>query len=143
MLARGVIWQQRKKLAAGLLLLFVDRVAGFVSFGPLTGDPSWLGYAGEVFMLYVEPELMGRGLGKLLFRRALDELARCRCHWLVVWVLSRNESARRFYEREGMRLDGERRWDPFVDRTGPVVRDAKALNPVVDFADLTGRKLRH
>ena len=29
-LARGVIWQQRKKLAAGLGLLFADRVAGFV-----------------------------------------------------------------------------------------------------------------
>ena len=29
-LARGVVWAQRKKLAMGLVLLFADRLAGFV-----------------------------------------------------------------------------------------------------------------
>jgi GNAT superfamily N-acetyltransferase len=121
-----------------------DRVGGFISFGPQKDDPTWLGYSGEVYMLYLEPELVGRGWGSVLLRRAFDELARCRCHWSVVWVLARNEKARRFYEREGMRLDGARRWDPFGDRAVPVVRYAKALNPVVDFNELAaGRKQRH
>jgi hypothetical protein len=61
-----------------------------------------------------------------------------------VWVLARNDRARRFYESEGLRLDGARRWDPFGDRAVPVVRYARALNPVVDFTELAAsRKLRH
>lgn len=113
------------------------RVGGFVSFGPQHGDASWLGYAGEVYMLYLLPELVGRGHGRALLRRAFDELTRCRCHWVVVWVLANNHRARRFYEREGLRLDGERRWDAFGERAVPVVRYAKALNPVVDFGALS------
>lgn len=139
-----------RRLAAGeideaIRILEVDgRVGGFVTFGPLKDDASWLGYAGEIFMLYLEPALMGHGLGRVLMRRAFDELARCQCHWVVVWVLARNEGARRFYEREGLRLDGSRRWDSFGDRSVPVVRYAKALNPVVDFEEIAAsRKLRH
>jgi ribosomal protein S18 acetylase RimI-like enzyme len=119
------------------------RVGGFVSFGAQNDDPTWLGYSGEVFMLYLEPELTGMGLGRTLLRRAFDELGRCRCHWVVVWVLAQNQMARRFYEREGMSLDNARRWDPFGDRAVPVVRYAKALNPVFDFGELAGNKLRH
>lgn len=112
------------------------KVGGFVSYGPFRDDSSWLGFAGEVFMLYLEPELVGRGLGRRLMRRATADLSRYGCHWCVVWVLARNTSARRFYEREGFRLDGARRWDPFEDRSVPVVRYARALNPVFDFDSL-------
>jgi GNAT superfamily N-acetyltransferase len=116
------------------------RMAGFVTFGPLH-DPSWLGYSGEVHMLYLRPELTGFGLGRTLLARAFDELSRCRCHWVVIWVLAKNQRARRFYESQGLRLDGARRWDAFGDRAVPVVRYAKALNPVFDFAELTRRKI--
>lgn len=112
------------------------RVRGFVTFGPFRDDPTWLGHAGEIYMLYLDPALVGLGHGTELLESAFDELARCRCHWAVAWVLARNERARRFYERAGMRLDDGRRWDPFDDRSVPVVRFAKALNPVFDFATL-------
>lgn len=108
-------------------------IGGFVSYGPRRDDPTWLGYAGEIYMLYLAPDLVGHGLGNELLERALSELARNRCYWVVTWVLAKNERARRFYERSGMQLDGARRWDPFGDRAVPVVRYAEALNPVVDF----------
>lgn len=113
-----------------------ERLAGFVTFGPRRDDPSWLGYSGEVFMLYLAPELVGNGLGRRLLESAFEDLARVRCHWVVVWVLAKNERARRFYERAGMQLDGARRWEPFGDRAVPVLRYAKALNPVFDFEAL-------
>lgn len=131
-----------RRLASGELeesvrVLEVDgRVGGFVTFGPWRDDPTWLGYAGEIYMLYLAPELVGRGLGAELLFHARDELAKVRCHWVVAWVLARNERARGFYEREGLRLDGARRWDPYGDRAVPVVRYASPLNPVVDFEDL-------
>lgn len=117
------------------------QVGGFITFGPQHGDASWLGHSGEVYMLYLAPELMGRGYGSALLRRAFEELSRCRCHWVVVWVLAKNLPARRFYEREELRLDGARRWDAFGDRSVPVVRYARALNPIFDFGELAGRKI--
>jgi len=115
------------------------RVGGFVTYGPRRDDPTWLGHAGEIFMLYLDPSLVGRGLGRQLIDQAFEELARVQCHWVVVWVLARNAPARRFYERAGLRLDGARRWDPFGDRAVPVVRYAKALNPVFDWQGLRSR----
>lgn len=114
------------------------RAQGFVTFGPHK-DETWLGHAGEVFMLYLEPELVGCGLGRALLQRALEELGRCECYWVVLWVLARNERARRFYERQSLRPDGSYRWDPFGSQAVPVVRYAKALNPVVDFNALRKR----
>lgn len=131
-----------RRLAAGELdeaIRVVEHdghVRGFVTFGPRRDDPTWLGYAGEVYMLYLAPELVGLGLGHQLLDQALEELTRMRCYWIVVWVLAKNERARRFYERAGLRLDGARRWDPFGDRAVPVVRYARALNPVIDFDSL-------
>lgn len=116
------------------------KVGGFVTFGPMTSDPSWLGYAGEVYMLYLEPDLVGRGLGARLMRGACADLERYRCRWVVVWVLARNRAARTFYEKMGFQLDGARRWDPFADRSVPVVRYAMAINPVFDFSSLRRTK---
>jgi GNAT superfamily N-acetyltransferase len=124
-------------------VLDVDgRLGGFVTFGPHRDDATWLGYAGEVYMLYLAPELVGHGLGGALLEGALDELTRCRCFWVVLWVLARNERARAFYERHELRMDGAQRWDPFGEQAVPVVRYAKALNPVLDFSAL-GRSLTH
>ena len=115
------------------------QVGGFITFGEQRDDPTWLGYAGEIFMLYLAPELVGNGLGAQLLDRAFDELTRARCQWVVVWVLAKNQRARDFYESAGLQLDGKRRWDPFGDRAVPVVRYAKALNPVLDFNKLCSR----
>lgn len=134
-----------RRLAAGTLdeaILVVeeeDRVAGFVTFGPRRDDPTWLGYSGEIYMLYLAPDRVGKGHGQRLLAAAFDDLARFHCHWVVAWVLAKNERARRFYERAGMQLDGARRWDPFGDRAVPVMRYAKALNPVFDFDALRTR----
>lgn len=136
-------WERRLSLVEldeAIRVVEIDgRVGGFVNFGPRRDDPTWLGHAGEIYMLYLEPSLVGRGLGARLITQAFDELARVRCHWVVVWVLAKNHPARRFYERAGMRLDGARRWDPFGDRAVPVVRYAAPLNPVFDWQSLRTR----
>jgi putative acetyltransferase len=50
--------------------------------------------------LYVEPETHGRGIGSALVARAQER----RPNGFRLWVFQRNENARRFYERRGMRL---------------------------------------
>jgi GNAT superfamily N-acetyltransferase len=63
--------------------------------------------------LYVAPRFWGRGVGSELHDSVLarlSELGSRRCH---LWVLERNDTARRFYERRGWRGNGETRVVPF------------------------------
>jgi GNAT superfamily N-acetyltransferase len=61
---------------------------------------------GEVWMVNIAPEAWGRGLGGLLLQAATDELRGQGFREGVLWVVERNERARRFYERAGWATDG-------------------------------------
>jgi len=76
---------------------------GFVSVGPSRDDDARPG-DGELYALYVEPALLGGGLGSALLRFGEAELARDFAA-ATLWVFVRNERARRFYERHGWALD--------------------------------------
>jgi ribosomal protein S18 acetylase RimI-like enzyme len=58
--------------------------------------------------LYVRPDLLRRGIGGALLQRAKERLP----SGFRLWVFQQNVSARRFYERHGLRLveetDGRR-----------------------------------
>lgn len=114
------------------------QVAGFTEIGPCVDDSDLIGFAGEVNMLYVEPDLVGRGLGRRMLDHGLRVLGEREFYWVVIWVLEANEPARRFYESAGLRWDTAVREDRFVNERVSVVRYAKALNPIVDFTALAG-----
>ena len=79
------------------------RVVGFVSVG-----------ACELYAIYALPETWGSGAGHELMRAALEQLRGEGCGEAFLWVLEDNPRARRFYEREGWELDGERKEDDFL-----------------------------
>ena len=66
-----------------------DRLAGFAA---LDGD--------ELGHLYVHPDLQGQGVGGALLAHARE----LRPAGFRLWVFQRNTTARRFYERRGLRL---------------------------------------
>lgn len=116
---------------------------GFCLFGPAVHDAALQGMAAEVQMLYLAPECVGRGAGRLLFEHALEVLEAERWHWIVVWVLAANSRGRGFYEKAGLKLDGAARVENMGGASCRVVRYAAALNPAVDWdelrAELVGR----
>jgi ribosomal protein S18 acetylase RimI-like enzyme len=88
----------------------------------LKSDADWIGYiklnegsaqtedrtdnALEIERIYVDATFHGRGLGKMLIRKAL-EVARDKskeCVWLGVW--EHNPKAIQFYERQGFKKNG-------------------------------------
>lgn len=82
-------------------------VAGFVlSAAARDEDAAGLG---EVQAIYLDPAARGRGLGRPLLDAALADLAGAGLATVVLWVLTANVPARRFYERAGFRLDGAAR----------------------------------
>lgn len=80
------------------------RVAGYALTAPARDDDA--AGLGELEAIYLDPEARGRGLGRPLLDAALAELRRSGFSTVVLWVLTANGSARRFYERAGFRPDG-------------------------------------
>jgi len=81
------------------------KVVGFCHTGPSADDGAAAG-TGEVYALYVEPDLVGFGVGRQLFERSVDDLRERGFAPLTLWVLEGAERARRFYETAGWSPDG-------------------------------------
>jgi GNAT superfamily N-acetyltransferase len=88
------------------------RLVGFSEIGPDEDDPRHP----QLYAIHLAPEEQGRGTGRLLMR---DALANMRGQ-AVLWVFTDNETARRFYERGGWRLDGR-------TRVGTIGRASRAM----------------
>jgi ribosomal protein S18 acetylase RimI-like enzyme len=82
-------------------------VVGFASIGP-SRDVDAGPATGEIYAIYVVPDFWARGVGADLLRRAEHDLLEHGYTDATLWVLADNERARRFYERAGWWLDGER-----------------------------------
>ena len=87
-----------------------ERPVGFVALGSREG---------VVYLqhIYVAPERQSRGLGSELINRAKER----RPTGFRLWVFQKNDGARRFYERHGLRLV------ELTDGSGNEEREADAL----------------
>lgn len=61
---------------------------------------------GEIVSLYLLPERMARGYGRLLMENAMERFRQDGCETVCLWVFDGNETAMRFYERLGFSLTG-------------------------------------
>ncbi len=66
--------------------------------------------------LYVLPDRWGSGAAQSLHDEAVERLRDRGFRSARLWVLERNDRARRFYERRGWRADGRTRVVPFPPR---------------------------
>ena len=102
-------------------------VVGFAITGPARDEaaPPPKG-AGEVFAIYMTPEYIGQGLGRVLFAHAVEDLEDRGFRPVVVWVFEANPRARRFYEAAGFRADGARHAIDFGGEGIPELRYRRA-----------------
>ena len=87
-------------------------VVGFAHVGPAHDadvDPS----TGQLRTLYLTPGSWGRGIGRQVHDAGLARLADAGCVRAVLWMLSTNARAARFYERRGWVRDGRIRVQQF------------------------------
>jgi L-amino acid N-acyltransferase YncA len=88
-------------------------VIGFASGGPSQDDDA-APETGEIYTVYLEPEVVGTGVGRELFARAVQDLRRVGFERATLWVLTSNAPTRRFYEAAGWHFDGAEKiedWD--------------------------------
>lgn len=63
---------------------------------------------GEIATIYFLPEYMGKGYGRLLLGRTVEELRQLGYDHILLWVFEDNHRARRFYEKCGFILSNEK-----------------------------------
>ena len=61
--------------------------------------------AGELTSLYLDPDAIGIGIGRLLYEQAVHDLFERGFDPLVVWAFRDNPKAQRFYHGMGLQID--------------------------------------
>lgn len=94
--------------ATTLVVEQIGAIAGFVSLGPQrdVAEAAASARTGEVWAIYVDPMLWGKGAGQALLAAARAGLRAAGYDDFVLWVLRDNARARRFYEASGLHADG-------------------------------------
>lgn len=82
-----------------LVLTEDNHIVGTCSFGA-SRFAEMEGY-GEIISIYLLPTYTGKGYGKMLLQKALEELAKEGYQDIFLWVLEENRNARGFYEKMG------------------------------------------
>jgi GNAT superfamily N-acetyltransferase len=113
---RGEAWHQRlvarerRRTEPEVEFLVAERggeLLGMATVGPDRDHPG--GSEGELRMINVTPRAWGTGVGPALLDAAEVRLCALGFETAVLWVVTGNTRARRFYERQGWRPDGTRR----------------------------------
>lgn len=102
-----------------------ERLLGFVTFGA-SRDQDAMGL-GEIYSLYVDPGSYQGGVGRLLMAEARRRLREAGMEDGILWVLTGNERAQRFYESEGWTPDGATRLERPYGVTSNVARFRRTL----------------
>lgn len=84
---------------SNLVLIENGMMIGTASFG----KSRWEKYNdyGEIISVYLLPDFIGKGYGRLLIHKCVEELKQCGYHKVLLWVLAENSRARIFYEKTG------------------------------------------
>lgn len=83
-----------------------DALLGYATTAP--ARDTWLpppDGAGELTNLYLDPDAIGSGVGRLLYAHAVHDLHDRGFDPLVVWAFRDNTRGRRFYDRMGLVID--------------------------------------
>lgn len=108
--ARGWLARIEQSHGPGLLVGTLDEtVAGFAVSGPARDEDAE--GVGELYAINLDPDAWGLGLGRMLFRRACEDLNSMGFQDQVLWVAEANARARGLYDSEGWFPDGGTKTD--------------------------------
>jgi L-amino acid N-acyltransferase YncA len=109
-IVRAAMWRGALEQERPILLFVAQRASGeLVGFaGGGTRRATSLPHDAEVYAIYVLRAVQQRGCGRRLMAALADALLARGFKSLCLWVLEENAGARRFYERLGGALVGEK-----------------------------------
>ncbi len=125
---RGAMWARGLAATSPESARFVvcvpsqDDPVGFAVVGPVRDGGADGSELGELYAINLDPDVWGRGLGRRLLHAATAGLSRLGFREAVLWVVTGNSRARRFYEEAGWSADGTERTD---ESFGPPIEEVR------------------
>jgi ribosomal protein S18 acetylase RimI-like enzyme len=107
-----------------LLVVDDDGIKGFSVLGP---DRDGADATGEIAAIYLHPDQWDLGYGWALMEHSVAELRNHGFERAVLWVLSTNDRARRFYETAAWIADGAEKIEEWHGHPLPHVRYSRDL----------------
>jgi ribosomal protein S18 acetylase RimI-like enzyme len=83
-------------------------------------------FVGEIWGIYLHPDFIQQGYGRILMDFALSELKERGYTKVTLWVLKNNRKARFFYEKMGFQPDGKEK-EIFIGKALEEIRYYKIL----------------
>jgi ribosomal protein S18 acetylase RimI-like enzyme len=124
-------WEERIAAPWGHVLVAVqeDRVVGFAAGGNTQDEDVDPARVGEIYVLYIHPQVWRRGWGTALLDELMQHLRGDGFEEVILWVLEGNEHAIPFYRAAGFEADGASRVKRRPDGTHmPLVRYRRGVN---------------
>lgn len=110
-----------------LVAVVDDQVVGYASVSASRDTDVAADHIGELQAIYAHPDFWDTGVGAQLHEHALITLSEAGYVDTTLWVMDRNDRARRFYERHGWVPDGTSKHDERGDITIVEVRYRRSL----------------
>lgn len=111
---RSEKWQKDLESPRPKVDIFVvtidNKIAGFCGIGQ-SKDTDANKNTGEIFTMYVDHNLLRKGVGSALIEEAIKRLKTKGFNSATLWVLDSNINARKFYENKGWFIDGKTKID--------------------------------
>ena len=104
--AREVNWRRAIESGKPSILVAddVNDLLGWIAFGRCR-DSDKLSNVGEIEAIYVAPQNWSTGVGRALWLAARERLRAAGFSSVTLWVLARNERAKKFYASAGFQLE--------------------------------------
>lgn len=131
---RAKNWQAWLAQSRGqtLVLEVGGQVVGFVMCGP-TRDRDVDGKkVGEIYAIYLHPDVWGHGFGRRLVEKVKALFRQEGYSELLLWVLADNEAAIQFYEKVGFEADGATKVE--IETDGTQLHECRYRQPVAAVA---------
>jgi len=114
-----------------------NKAIGFVNFGKLMTAPPGTSsirplYSSEILALYLLPVYFRQGIGTALMEKAVKELRGNKHRSTCLWVLEKNERAKKFYESLGGQRIGKQMIEIGPSRVKEICfgwRDISVISP--------------
>lgn len=103
------------------------RIVGWACLGRYRGNGT-SSAMGELYALYVQPSLIGSGIGRRLLVAVHSQARADGFSLMLLWVLTDNTRARHFYERAGYIADGAVQADDYDGVSVSELRYRRALS---------------
>ncbi len=123
---RRCLAEERTPATVNFVLEDEGAILGWASAGEVRDD-DLDSDTRELYAIYLDPARVGEGLGRALMQQVLAWGRSCGAVSMVMWVLTTNERARRFYAAAGFAPDPRRPEEPFRDFGVNKLRMVRAL----------------